>query len=177
MFEITKVYRQEIPAMRFIGKMYGDEDSVNGNFGRLWMEWLSTARFNIIEAGLVGGQSVSSAYENGASYLGMMRRAQGEPFEYWLGELTPAGTSIPKGFGYVDFDAGALGVCWICGKEDEIHNHEEICAEKIRAAGMEILPEKPGENAYWFFERYVHPRFTTPDKNGNVTLDLCYFVK
>lgn len=30
---------------------------------------------------------------------------------------------------------------------------------------------------WWFFERYVCPRFTTPDAEGKVTLDICHFIK
>ncbi len=33
------------------------------------------------------------------------------------------------------------------------------------------------DGAFWFFERYQCPRFTTPDEKGNVILDMCYFVK
>jgi hypothetical protein len=52
---------------------------------------------------------------------------------------------------------------------------EGKCAEKLKAAGIEILPDKNG--AQCFFERYVCPRFTTPDDKGNIVLDICYFVK
>ena len=36
MADITKIYTQEVPAFRFIGKKYGDEDRVNGGFGAQW---------------------------------------------------------------------------------------------------------------------------------------------
>ena len=39
MFSIVKTYRQSIPAMRFIGKKYGDEDRVDGGFGKQWGVW------------------------------------------------------------------------------------------------------------------------------------------
>ncbi len=31
--------------------------------------------------------------------------------------------------------------------------------------------------AWWFFERYVDPRFTKPDPQGNQILDICHYVK
>jgi hypothetical protein len=37
--EIIKTYKQEIPARRFIGKKYNDNDRVNGTFGKHWTDW------------------------------------------------------------------------------------------------------------------------------------------
>ena len=33
------------------------------------------------------------------------------------------------------------------------------------------------QGAWWFFERYACPRFTTPDENGAVILDIGHYVK
>lgn len=38
MAEIINVYRQTIPAMRFIGKKYTDDDRINGSFSAKWEE-------------------------------------------------------------------------------------------------------------------------------------------
>ena len=40
--------------------------------------------------------------------------------------------------------------------------------------GMRIIADEQG--AFWFFERYVCPRFTEPDSQGNVILDICHQV-
>lgn len=56
--EIVKTYRQSIPATRFIGKKYGDEDRVNGGFGQQWGEWFQNGWFDVLEeAGRRGGSS------------------------------------------------------------------------------------------------------------------------
>jgi len=34
--EIVKVYKQDVPALRFIGKKYGDIDRVNLMFHKQW---------------------------------------------------------------------------------------------------------------------------------------------
>jgi hypothetical protein len=34
--EIIKTYKQEVPALRFIGKKYGDKDRIDGTFGKYW---------------------------------------------------------------------------------------------------------------------------------------------
>lgn len=49
MVEIINVYRQSIPAMRFIGKKYGDSDRVDGGFGAKWGEWFGNGWFTAIE--------------------------------------------------------------------------------------------------------------------------------
>jgi hypothetical protein len=36
MAEVIRTYRQSVPAMRFIGKKYYDEDRVDGGFGKQW---------------------------------------------------------------------------------------------------------------------------------------------
>lgn len=47
--EIVKTYRQSIPAVRFIGKKYGDGDRVNGGFGQQWGEWFQNGWFDVLE--------------------------------------------------------------------------------------------------------------------------------
>ncbi len=41
--------------------------------------------------------------------------------------------------------------------------------------GFNIIPD--ANNAWWFFERYCSPRFTNPDYQGNIILDICHFIK
>jgi hypothetical protein len=37
--EIIKVYKQNVPALRFIGKKYGENDCIYGMFGKYWEDW------------------------------------------------------------------------------------------------------------------------------------------
>ncbi|MGX6443548.1 hypothetical protein ACWM35_10045 [Neobacillus sp. K501] len=50
-----------------------------------------------------------------------------------------------------------------------------MCKQTNGRRGYELETDEAG--AWWFFERYGCPRFTTPDKDGNVILDICHFVK
>ena len=69
-----------------------------------------------------------------------------------------------------------LGVCWIYGRDlGEILGFSGQAEGKLIQAGMEIVDEECG--LFWCFERYGCPRYTTPDEQGNITLDYCYFVK
>jgi hypothetical protein len=156
MADIIKVYRQTIPAMKFIGKKYGDKDRINGMFGSKWSEWWQNGWFELLEKQM--GIPVSEVYEDGNSYLGMMRWKENEPFEYWIGMFLPENTQVPDGFAYRDFSKSILGVCWIYGKQDDVYNNENKCAEKLQEEGMEIIPDEKG--ALWFF------------LNGMVALDL-----
>ena len=46
---------------------------------------------------------------------------------------------------------------------------------RLSEQGWEPLQDKEG--AIWFFERYCCPRFTTPDADGKIILDLGYYIK
>jgi predicted transcriptional regulator YdeE len=166
MAEIVKVYKQEVPAMRFIGKKYGESDRINGTFGKHWGDWFQNGWFEAI----VEGNSVLQ-YEDGDAYIGLMRCKEGEPFEYWIGVFMPVGTAVPDGFTYIDFPKATLGVCWIHGKEDTIYKQCHKCRLKIEETGHKITKEE------WFFERYACPRFTTPDEHDKVILDICFYVE
>ncbi len=78
--EIIKVYKQDVPALRFIGKKYGDKDRVDGMFGKYWCEWHEKGWFDLIEK--QADKELNSIYEDGDAYIGLMRWKEGEPFEY-----------------------------------------------------------------------------------------------
>jgi len=167
MTEIRKVFRDPVPAMRFIGKKYSDFSG--------WGEWFAGGWFDAVEAAMGGPEKILAVWENGGGYCGLERRGDGVPFEYWIGMFAPAGTPVPEGFACVDFPAGALGTAWICGPESEVHGAIPQCADRIREAGMEFRQD--AEGGIWSFENGLCPRFTTPDEAGNVILDYCYYVK
>lgn len=173
MYEITNAYAQTLPATRFVGIKYGDADRVNGGFGSQWGEWFASSRFQKLEVLLK--DEFSKEYEDAAAYVGLMRWKEGEPFEYWIGMFLPVGIEVPEGYSHIDLPGGKLGVCWIHGPEGELYCKEDKCAERLTKEGYEFVSDSEG--AWWFFERYVCPRFTTPDEEGNVTLDICHFVK
>jgi hypothetical protein len=168
--DIIKTYRQTVPAMRFIGKKYSDDDRVNGGFAKQWVEWFSNGWFSMLQSGF----DVTALYEDGDATIGLMRWKEGEPFEYWIGVFCPPETHVPDGFSHIDFPASDLGVAWVYGKEGDVFGQEERCAERCMMDGFEIVTDEQG--AYWFFERYVCPRFTTPDEQGSIILDICHYI-
>ena len=167
MAEIIKVFKEEIPAMRFIGKKYP-------NFGPMWGEWFANGWFNILEEAMGGVENITAIWENGGGYVGLERRADGQPFEYWIGMFTTANTTVPDGFSYVDFSEVNLGTCWIYGKEKEVHN-TKTCTGAVFDQGFEIWKYENG--GVWSFENCTCPRYTTPDEQGNIIMDYCYFIK
>lgn len=177
MAEIIRCYREEIPAVRFVGKRYGDEDRVNGSFGAKWGEWFVNGWFGQLETHAQG--KLGALYDNGDAYLGLMHCKKNEPFAYWIGVFLPAGTPVPEGFEAVDFAAGSVGTCWIYGSEngDNLYGMHDACMAKLRENGMELRDDfGDGKEDYWFFERYACPRFTTPDEHGKVILDYCAYI-
>lgn len=173
MYEIIKAYSQNMPSSRFIGIKYGDEDRVEGGFGSRWGEWFEKDRFGRLEGLLT--DEYKTAYEDAGAYIGLMRCREGEPFQYWIGMFLPEGAEVPEGYGFVDMPEAKLGVAWIQGQEGELYCKEDKCAERLVQDGFEIVNDPSG--ACWFFERYGCPRFTTPDSQGNVILDICFYVK
>ncbi len=170
---ITRVYRQNLPARRFIGKKYGDEDRVGGGFGSKWGEFWANDWFDVLER--AAKSPLNEGYEDGDAYVGLMRWKEGEPFEYWIGMFLPADTDVPEGFASVDFPESELGIGWVCGSEGEVYGHEAEVGQKLEEEGMRIVHD--GAGAFWFFERYGCPRFTTPDAEGKIILDIGHFVE
>ena len=84
------------------------------------------------------------------------------------------------GFDYIDFPKSELGICWVYGKEEEIMLINEgidiihQCNERLKEDEMYHVHDK--NNTCFAFERYSSPRFTTPDENGNIILDMCCFL-
>ncbi|MCL2046049.1 MAG: hypothetical protein FWG88_06650 [Oscillospiraceae bacterium] len=173
MSEITNVYRQDVGPLRFIGKKYGDVDRVDGAFSNKWEEWFANAWFEELEKIL--GEKLIEDYADNDAYIGLMRHKEGEAFEYWIGMFMPPNTAVPEGFEFSDFPESSLGVCWVYGNEGEVYMQEARCAKKLEEEGYELIADEQG--AIWFFERYGCPRFTEPDEKGNVTLDICHYIK
>lgn len=173
MYEIVKTYKQSIVATRFIGIKYGDEDRIDGSFGMKWEEWFATDRFSMLESLLT--DEFKGTYEDSNAYVGLMRWKDGEEFEYWIGMFMQKGTEVPEGYEYVDFPASNLGVCWLHGNIEELFCNEEVCADKLSDDGYEIIADDQG--ACLFFERYACPRFTEPDEEGKIILDICHYIK
>lgn len=167
MAKIIKTYKEKVPEMRFIGKKYNE-------FGH-WGEWFANGWFDAIENAIGGVDTILQLWESGGAYVGLERRKDGEPFEYWIGMFTPSDTEVPEDFLFIDFPETNFGVCWIYGEESETHGLTGECAQKLAEEGIEIISDENG--AVWSFENCICPRFTTPDEKGNVILDYCYFVK
>ena len=72
MAEIVKCYRQEVPAVRFVGKCYGNDDRHDGGFGMQWDEWHQNGYFEPLEAALGDPKAL---YEDGDAPDGLRTRS------------------------------------------------------------------------------------------------------
>lgn len=161
MWEITKVYREQLPAVRLIGRKYGKKDADDsGAFAGIWEQWFQEGLFAPLDALPLAGP------EPGA-YLGFMQLTP--ELEYWIGVFCQEGTVPPDGYEALDIEPSDLGVCWIQGPEEEVYGREQACIDALRDAGMNPIIR--------CMERYQCPRFTTPDDQGRVILDLCFFLE
>lgn len=166
---IIKVYKQTIPATRFIGKCFGSGQHPNWGFS-----WGNDV-FGKAE-GAVGNQAkISAQFEDADVYCGLYyRNTATGAYDGWCGMFLPPDTKVPEGLDFIDFSEQKLGVCWIYGKQSELYNLVRNCPEILLSAGMEIKSDANGYIGH--FERDQCPRFTTPDDNGNIIVDYCYFV-
>ena len=58
MTEFKRVFRDEVPAMRFIGKKYPD-------FGPWWGDWFANGWFDRVEEAMGGPDAILKLWENG----------------------------------------------------------------------------------------------------------------
>jgi len=171
--EIIKVYAEDMPAARFIGKKYLDEDRVDGSFSYQWGEWHEHGWFDEITK--QADRDLKEWFAEAEAFLGLMRFKDGEPFEYWIGMFMPARTAVPEGMSYIDFPILRLGVGWVRGTMENIFFMCDPVYEKLLAEGFQPVTDEHG--AWWSFERYTCPRFTTPDENGQIILDHGYVLQ
>jgi hypothetical protein len=172
-FEVTKVYLEQFPALRLIGKCYTNDDrDESGGYGDQWKEWWDGDIFNMMKQAV----GISPFIED---TLGLMTmRGDMTGFTYWIGLFFPAETKVPDGYEFLDLPESNIGVGWVCGSEEngEIYGgppHEAVC-KKLDDDGIGKFRNDiagQGSDTYCFFERYNCPRFTEKDANGNVTLD------
>lgn len=172
MEEIKKIYRQTVPAMRFIGKKYNAAAGEWGDYGA----WFGNDWFGVIERAAGGTEAVRGLYEDGGAYLNMLLRDKSaQPLEFWMGIFTAPETEVPDGFQSMDFPACDLGVCWIYGTDIQFYKILGNCLSGLETAGMEL--ERRDDGSYWAIERDCCPRYTTPDEKGNIIADYCFFIK
>ena len=101
MAEIMKVFKEEVPAMRFIGKKYHDYSG--------WGEWFANGWFETIENSMGGTDRILEIWENGGAYVGLECRKNGDLQEYWIGMFAPENTAVPEGFAHIDIPKSSLG--------------------------------------------------------------------
>lgn len=172
MVELVRVYRQDTPRMRFIGRKYGESDRSACGYGHLWGEWFSRNLFAPLEKLY---QEHKAGAEDDDAYAALMRTKPGEPFEYWIGMFLAADTEAPEGYEAVDFPEGCMGVAWLKGPESEVYSAEGTAIKACGDAGF--LPAADEQGACWYMERYACPRFTQADEKGNVILDIGVFSR
>lgn len=167
--EIKKVYRESLPQVKLVGKRFVKESMTQGGtFASGWQQAFQEGWFDTLGAckGIAG---VSS------DYIGAMRLIGDKgAFEYWIGMFLALDAQVPAGFEAVEIAAGDIGVCWLYGndKSGELYSPE---ASELSMGAMAAENWRFEERG-WFFERYHCSRFTQPDEQGNVILDICAYL-
>jgi len=169
---IIKVYKQSVPAMRFIG--YNNGSGQHPDWGTAW----GLDVFGKIEQASGGEEASHLLYEDADAYIGMYyRNEETGGYDGWVGMFASPGTEVPEGLSYIDFPEQNFGVCWLYGIGDWPGAYElkPQVPDVLKAAGMVIKSDEKGYIGH--FERDLCPRFTTPDEKGNIIIDYIYFVE
>jgi predicted transcriptional regulator YdeE len=154
---IKKVYKQELPALRFIGRKY-IEISEKANVLNLLDNWQLKGWFDAIEK--QSAIDYKTLFEGGEAYVNLVRKKDSS-FEHWMGMFVPEGTEVPQGYEAVDFPKMTICVIRVYGKRDEIVNMQEGFVPK---------------NAPWYCRRFNWHWFFKEDEYGKRLLDYCYPV-
>ena len=75
MVEIVKIGKEHVPALRFIGKKYGNEDRVDGLFSTKWDDWFNNGWFEQLKK--------LEPLDGWRHYIGLMGHENGV-FKYWI---------------------------------------------------------------------------------------------
>ncbi len=167
--EIINVYKENLPDVRLAGRRYtGKDRDESGTFARYWQQCFEEDWPGILaKCAAIPGLS--------DDLVGAMRMVDEEgDFEYWIGAFLTPDARAPEGFASVEIPAGEVGVCWLRGND----KNGELYGKEASDFSMAALAEKGWEFSEkgWFFERYNHARFTVPDEEGNVILDICAYL-
>lgn len=165
---LLKTYKVDIPAVKFVGRKYSEEEKKDGTFGRLWSEWFADGWFEPLEALIEDPGFI----EDGDAYCGMSRIFDDGTWEYWIGMIVPESADVPTGYESFAIPACSAVTNWVYGKEPDVYFH--CCLKDMEEQGYVWTAIPSGEHL--MTERYVCPRFTDPDKDGNLILDLVYFT-
>jgi hypothetical protein len=176
--EVTRVFKEHYPKLRFIGKCYTNDDRDEmGGFKNQWDEWMGGDLFSIMKNAV----QVPAFSDDTVGLMTMRGDMTG--FTYWVGLFFPADVNVPDGYDHLDLPESNIGIGWVYGNNEsgEIFGgppHEAVCKE-LEANGIGSFRNDiagQGSDTYCFFELYNCPRFTEKDENGNVTLDYGNYI-
>ena len=172
MAEIVQILEEKQPAALFVGRKYDPEKWTVPP--AMWGTAFEEGWFDTLEVLLP--EDWAESFPNADAYIGLEYARGISCDEYWVGMWLPVDTPIPEGFGGLEFPECTLATAYVRGREEtgEIYGCEAECLEAFARQGR--MPRMEGAN-YWIFERYACPRFTTPDDEGRVILDMCCIVE
>jgi len=168
---IKKTFKQELPALRFIGKKYIGEPKPEKIYDLL-VNWQVKNKFDEIEKQTAVDYKTFIEYGN--AYISLVKRNEDGLLEHWMGMFVPEKTNIPQGFSAIDFPKLTIGVCSVYGKRSEVINYEAESRNKLLEEGFKI--DNSNLNNQFYFRRFNWHRFFEDDMYGKRLLDYCYPV-
>lgn len=166
MAKLIKLETTQLPKVYVVGKeirvKMSDIMGENNPLGGFWGKCMSDGTFNEL--------AKQNVYSN--DYVGLMVDwdAGDGYFVYICGMLLKDDVTPGSEYTVRELGSTKIAVSWVQGTDtaDVCMNAHNITAEALKEKGIDI------ETIGWCMEVYNHPRYTTPDANGEIILD--YYV-
>ena len=169
--EIIRTLTQPQPACCFIGKRF--DPAVWSSLPAMWGTFWENGWFGQLET--LQTPEWTKNFPDMDAYIGLEELRDGSSMpSYLVGLFAPADAVVPEGFEKIEFAACRLAVAYIYGPESAVYGFEGECLKVFAEKGL--VPRRDN-GVWWMFERYACPRFTTPDEQGHVILDICCVVE
>jgi|GEM_PF-645932 len=175
---IIETYKQQIPALRFIGKKFIEPfndntyKKINTNLDIM----RSNSEFDEIEK--LSKADIKTIYKGSNFYTCLIRKKSEGLIEYLLGMFIQEKSNIQSDYEItdyeiIDFPKSELAVCSVYGKRDIIINYDKECRRKLE---NEKILKNDIDTGNWFLQRFNWNKFCGEDKFGNRILEYCYFI-
>jgi len=169
---IKKVFKQELPALRFIGKKCF-ETSAMVNVLNMLDSWQLKGWFDVIEK--QSNIDYKTFFKGGDAYINLVRKKDNDICEHWMGMFMPEKTEVPQGYDMIDFPKMTIAVSRVYGKRNEIVNYENECYSKLTEEGF-FNGDASRNIREWYFRRFNWREFFEEDAYKKRLLDFCYPV-
>ncbi|MBN1624204.1 MAG: GyrI-like domain-containing protein [Clostridia bacterium] len=160
MAELIKVYFEDLPELKVIGKTIGVDWQKIGEYNPIPAFWEKCFKEDVFKK-----LEELDSWIHDPSYVGYMTMNS-----YTCGMLMKSDCAVPNGFTFDVIKPTKVVIGWIKGEEKDVFMNAHNLTDTVMKKEGFVYNKESG----WSMELYNCPRFTNKDKKGNIILD--YFI-